>query len=89
LNAIVPVAPAPAVSVAVSLIGSPTVAEAVALVVMPLGQLLTLTGSGATKSLISDVKESDERLFRYAEPNVPHAPSPNRASKEIAASPNV
>ena len=49
---------------AVSLIGSPTVTDAVAVVVNPLGQLLIDTCSGATKSLISDVNESEERLFR-------------------------
>ena len=37
----------------------------------------------------SAVNESDERLFRCAEPNVPQAPEPNSASNEIAASPNV
>jgi len=35
-------------------------------------QLAMFTGIGAMKSLISDVKASDERLFRYAFPNTVH-----------------
>jgi hypothetical protein len=60
----VPPAPAPTrVRVAVSEIVLPITAEDVALVAR-LAQLLIETGSGATKSLTSEVKESEERLFR-------------------------
>src|SRR3712207_5286724 len=58
--------------------------------VMP-PQLLTLTGIGAMKSLSAAVKESDERLFRYAWPKLTQAfgwktPEP---FKSMAASPKV
>ncbi len=59
------------------------------LVVIVGEQLPICTRSGAMKSLTSDVKEVEERLFRYAEPNDPHVPLGKRAANEIAASPNV
>ena len=37
-------------------------------------QLVTDTGIGAMKSLISDVKLSEERLFKYACPKFTHTP---------------
>src|SRR5437899_848041 len=87
LNVIPPVAVDVApVSVAVSLIGSPSVTDAVALVVSEV-QLLIDTCSGAMKSLISAVKESEERLFRYAEPKLLHVFEPKRAPKVMDASP--
>src|SRR5262245_19114848 len=54
-------------------------------------QLVMLTGIGAMKSLISAEKLDDERLFRYAAPNVTHVPGgimPD-VSRSIRASPNV
>src|SRR5918994_283472 len=46
--------------------------------------------SGAMKSFSSEVKASEERLFRYALPNATHlAAPPVRASKSTCASPNV
>src|SRR5215471_16077118 len=53
-------------------------------------QFLIDTGTGAMKSLISDVNEVEERDFTYAEENDSQAPCVNRpaASMLIAASPN-
>jgi len=50
------------------------------------------TCSGETKSLTSELNESDERLLTKAEPSVPHWRSPRfgkSAAIEIDASPNV
>src|SRR5438128_8929797 len=56
-------------------------------------QLLTCTGSGATKSLTSAEKELEERLFRKALPKVSHGPvvdvNTPAAVRLIAASPKV
>ena len=71
-----------------SLIEPPIVTESVASVVIE-AQFEMKTFSGRTKSLTSDVNESDERLFRYTDPNWPHCPPPKMASKSITASPNV
>ena len=37
-------------------------------------QLVMFTGIGAMKSFTADVNESEERLFRYALPNVVQLP---------------
>src|SRR5215831_16694548 len=58
--------------------------------IVSLPQLFPLTATGAMKSLISDVKLVDDRLFTYAEENVlqePFGMIPAQA-KLIAASPN-
>ena len=54
-------------------------------------QLVTLIGSGRMKSLISEVKASAERLFRYALPKLTHSPAWKmpEAWRLIEASPNV
>src|SRR5215217_3448779 len=54
-------------------------------------QLLISTGAGAMKSLSAAVNESEDRLFRYAEPKDLHTAgsSTPAASRSIAASPNV
>jgi len=70
LNVTVPVAfPVAPLIVAVSLIGLPTITEAVALVVND-EQFVTVIAWGATKSFSAALNESDERLFRYALPRL-------------------
>jgi hypothetical protein len=53
-------------------------------------QLVMLVAVGAMKSFRAAVKESEDRLFRYALPNeVQVPPPPPSASKSSWASPNV
>src|SRR3954469_7508633 len=53
-------------------------------------QLVMVTRCGEMKSLISAENDVDERLFRYAEPKVPHVPPDgNRAENANDASPKV
>src|SRR2546430_3017804 len=74
--------------VAVSLIAPPIVAP-VALVANE-EQFVMFTRWGETKSFSSAENDVDERLFRYADPKVPHVPPVgNRVEKASEASPNV
>jgi len=89
-NVIVPPAPpvAPLI-VAVSLIGFPIAADAVALVTNE-EQFVMFTFCGEMKSFSSAENDVDERLFRYADPKLPQVPPDgNRVEKASAASPNV
>jgi hypothetical protein len=47
------------------------------------------TASGATKSFSAELKVSEERLLRYAEPKVVHPLVPRIAERRIEASPKV
>ena len=76
-------------NVAVSLIGFPIVVDAVALVTNE-EQFVMFTRWGETKSFSSAENDVDERLFRYADPKVPHVPPDgNRVENDNEASPNV
>src|SRR3954469_16970046 len=74
---------------AVSEIGWPRVTGVSAVVVSAV-QLVRLIFVGAMKSLISELNDVEERLFRYAAPRAPHVPGFGKiASKEMTASPKV
>src|SRR5215207_2916213 len=52
-------------------------------------QLVMSTTSGATKSFRAEVKVSEERLLRKADPKVVHPLVPRIADRRIEASPKV
>ena len=52
-------------------------------------QLLMFTGSGAMKSFNAAVNESDERLFRYADPKESQESGSKTRARSMDASPNV
>src|SRR4051794_23052529 len=56
-----------------------------------LPQLEMFTGTGAMKSLISEVNEVEDRVFTNADPNASHVPGGNTpaAFRLIAASPKA
>src|SRR5262245_22240853 len=52
-------------------------------------QLVMLTATGGTKSFSAAVNESDERHFRYADPNEVQLPGGNSVDSRSCASPKV